>query len=392
MDTIWNRNFVLLSVANLLMATAFYFLLPTLPLYVTGTLHLDKNMVGIILSAYTVAALLIRPFSGVAVDKFGRKSIYLVSFFVFALLFSGYAFAHSFWSMILIRVAHGLAWGVCTTASSTLVVDILPPQKRGEGIGIYGLSMTLAMALGPMIISFASNSGNYQILFFVAVVISFVGWVLVLFVRYPRYFPHESHKKIGLSSLVERKSLPLATNMLFLAITYGGLVAFISLYCKETGVGNAGLFFMVLAIGVSLTRIVSGKVFDLYGPRKILIIGMVFLILGFPLLALIHNLTIYLLSALLLGFGSGIYMPTFQAMVVNLVEPHQRGAANSTLFTMLDLGIGIGMLFTGWFSEQFSISASYLASAVLSIIALILFLGFGSPYYDRQRASFLKEK
>lgn len=382
-DTFWTRNFVFVSIANLLMSIAFYFLIPTLPIYLEAELGVSRGYVGLVLAAYTIAALLIRPFTGMAVDRKGRKVIYLISFLLFSLLFSIYVAATTLIIMLAVRVVHGLAWGVLTTAGSTVVVDIIPPSRRGEGLGVFGLSMTIAMAIGPMFGLWLSASGNYPRLFIGASLLSLAGFILVLLVRYPKFTPPARAEGLWWKRLIEPTALPASLNYLIVMISYGGMLSFISIYAHEIGINNPGLFFLVYAVGITLSRLFAGRLFDRHGPLWIAVIGLSTLSIGFPILALVKSYEGFFISSFILGFGSGIIMPTFQAMVNNLAGPQHRGAANSTLFTALDLGIGLGMIIMGLSSEAIGLANSFIACGVINLGALALFVAYTQRHYFR---------
>ena len=366
------------------MAMSFYFLIPTLPVYFEQILGAEKTDIGIVLSMFAVAALIIRPFTGWAVDRWGRRWIYLVSLLALSLMFPLYGFVYTLGLMAAFRFLHGLAWGITSTSGATIVVDILPPHRRGEGIGLFGLSMTLGMALGPyagmMVIQFFS----YETLFVSGGALSLCGLLMASFVRVPEIKQNASDKSF-FGGLVESKALPASLNVLLLIFAYGGLLSFVSLYGKEIGVENPGVFFILFAAGLGVSRILSGKIFDLRGPLAITITGISMLLAGLPLLAMVKNFAGYCAAAVILGGGYGIVISTFQAMVNNLVQPENRGAANSTLFTAFDLGIGGGMIITGLLSQTVSISGSFLLSSVLIAAGLVVFIFFVNPHYNRYK-------
>ena len=382
-DTFWTRNFIYVSVANLLMSIAFYFLIPTLPIYLETVLGVSRGYVGLVLAAYTIAALIIRPLTGMAVDRKGRKMIYLISFLLFSMLFTGYVAATTLAIMLAIRIVHGLTWGISTTAGSTVVVDIIPPARRGEGLGVFGLSMTIAMAVGPMFGLWLSASGNYPRLFICASLLSLTGFILVLLVKYPKYTPPAYPEGLWWKRLIEPTALPASLNYLIVMISYGGMLSFISIYAHEIGIKNPGFFFLVYAIGITLSRLLAGRLFDRHGPFWITVVGITFLSAGFPILAFIKSYEGFFISSIILGFGSGIIMPTFQAMVNNLAGPQRRGAANSTLFTGLDLGIGLGMIGMGLSSAWIGLTYSFIACCVINLGALVLFILYTQRHYFR---------
>jgi len=382
-NKLWTRDFTLITVANLLMAIAFYFLLPTLPLYLKDKLNATPSQIGLVLSFYTISALIIRPFVGYAIDTFGRKLIYLISFVVFSTLFLGYTIATSILLMIIVRFIHGLTWGSLSTSGSTIAVDMIPASRRGEGISFFGLSMTIAMAIGPMIALSILGQTSYILVFVIASCISIFGLLLAQIIRFPSYSVPLERQRITLGRLIEKKSLVPSLNVLIITINYGTILSFSALYGKEVGVNNSGLFFLLLAIGIGVSRFFSGNIFDKIGPFRILVIGMILLILGFPILFIIPNPIGYHTAGVVIGLGFGIIMPTFQAMVNNLVPPERRGAANSTYFTSFDLGIGIGMILSGVIAEKIGLGKTFLVCSGFVFVALLIFLSFTNKFYKR---------
>lgn len=271
-ETLFKGNFVLIFFASLLLFTAFYILLPTLPVFLTRELKITEGQTGIILAVYTLAALIIRPFTGFMIDRFGRKLFYIPALFVFAFLFLSYPLAGTFALMLVLRFAHGLVWGVTTTTGSTLIVDIVPADRRGEGIGLYGLAMTFPMAIGPLVGMQLSNNNTYTIMFFSAGLLAFLGFSLSLFIKYP-IVPLLENYKFSWSNLLEKSALPVTFNLLLINISYGGLVSFISLYALKTGLGNTGIFFIIFAVGITIARLYMGKIFDRHGPKVLSIVG-----------------------------------------------------------------------------------------------------------------------
>ena len=379
---IFRGNFVLVFVASLLVFTAFYIMLPTLPVFLTRELKIEEGQTGLVLAVYTLAALLIRPFTGFMIDRFGRKWFYILSLLLFAIIFLGYPLAGAFALMLIVRFAHGLVWGVATTTGSTLIVDIVPAERRGEGIGLYGLAMTIPMALGPFTGLHLTQNNNYPLMFLCAGFLAFAGFALTLFIKYPAV-PDAAIIKFSFRNLLESTSLPVTFNLLLINITYGGLVSFVSLYAIKTGIGNTGIFFIVFASGIALARIYMGKIFDRRGPKALSAGGILFLAIGHIILGLFINTTGFMIAGFLLGLGSGVVFPAFQAMVNNLVPPQRRGAANSTLFSGLDLGIGLGMLITGFLSHAIGLPHTYLIYAGLNLIALVFFLFISLTHYQK---------
>ena len=380
-NRLWTKDFSLITTANLLMAVAFYFMVPILPLFLSDNFSATEGQVGLVLSFYTIAALIIRPFAGYAVDTVGRYGIYVGSLLLFTLTFFGYPWSTSILFVLILRFMHGLTWGSMSSAGSTIAVDLVPQKRRGEGIGVFGLSMTIAMAIGPLIAILITGDGDYNKLFFSATAFSFSGLILALFVKVPK-IKRQRHK-FTFSSLIEKKALPVSLNMFFITIPYGGIISFIALYGRSINIESSGIFFLLLAVGIAVSRIVSGKSFDRVGPKKISLLGLGLLIIGLFILALNKNIIGYHLAALILGFGFGILMATFQAIANHNVVAEKRGAANSTYLTFFDLGIGFGMLLVGYLIQVLDYSGAFILCAVIEFLALFVFLFYTMPKFKQ---------
>ena len=194
---LWNRNFTLLTLSNFLMCSAYYSLISTLPVYVSSVLHAPHSIVGLVLSAYAIAAILIRPFTGFGLDYFGRKTIFIASLLVYGLIFNAYVFASTVMIILFLRFAHGLTWGLTTTSNTTLAGDIIPAEKRGEGFGLFGVSTTIGMALGPPIGTFILQHSGYDAMFIAGSVISIISMIMAGLIKYPVYQPLPQNRSNG---------------------------------------------------------------------------------------------------------------------------------------------------------------------------------------------------
>ncbi len=409
LEKIWNKNFTLHWLTNFLTTLGFYMLLPTLPVFAVKVLGASNSQVGYIIGFYSLTAVTIRPLAGYAFDNYGRKQVYIGALILFSIFVFSYNLATSLTFLLVLRFLHGFSWGVTTTGGGTIAADLLPSPRRGEGIGYFGLSMTIAMALGPMIgvwllgsplpflatstASGAGNifsrvflgSGNYGQLFLIAGLTAALAIVIAALVKYP-LIPL-SRKSLTLNAFVESRVLPICAVMLLSTLVYGGLVSFITLYSDELGIANGGLFFLIYAIAMSLTRPIAGKQFDRRGPKIANIIGYSFLIAGYLLLAGSREIYGFLGAGILLGIGNGYVWPTLQTMVINLVEPQRRGVANSTFFSGIDIGIGLGSIVMGWIANQASIGSTFLISAFILVLPAAYLLITVLKDYEKKLAN-----
>ncbi len=381
-ERMWNKDFVLLIMSNFLMYITYYAVISVLPIYLVSELHATKSQVGVVVAAYTIASVLIRPFSGFTLDRFSRRVVFLVALVIYTMLFAGYLVAITMTALILLRFAQGLTWGFTTISGSTIAVDIIPAPKRGEGIGYFGLSTTLGMSVGPVIGLFVCHHWGYTVMFVSGLFISLASLVCAYFIHLPQQSREGKHIPFRLNNLFDKKSIRPSLNVLIIMSTYGGLLSFIALYGREIGIQNTSLFFLIFALGIASSRLAAGKTFDKKGPGKIITLCVLLLIIGFPLLAMVQNAVGFYIAAIIIGFGVGVVFPVFQSMVNNLADANHRGAANSTLYTALDVGMGFGMIMAGLIAEYISIAAIFAISSVVCVIGLIFFRLFVLKFYE----------
>jgi MFS family permease len=380
---IWNRNFVLLTVTNFLMCITYYAIISTLPIYLVNDLHAGKRDVGLVLASYTIASIFIRPFGGYSLDRFGRRTVFLISLIFYTFFFCGYLVASSIALLIILRFLQGLTWGVTTIAGSTIAVDIIPEAKRGEGIGYFSLSTTLGMSIGPVVGLFIAHKLGYTAMFIAGIIVNIVSIICLGMLKLPVLKP--SNVPLSIENLFDKKAILPSVNLFVIMTTYGGLLSFIALFGKEIGIQNTSYFFLVFSAGIGISRLAAGKSFDKRGPGRILTICLTLMIIGFPLLVIFRNPVGFYLAAIIIGFGIGVIFPVFQAVVNGLVEPSRRGAGNSTLYAFLDLGMGLGMVMMGYVAQYLSIASTFIVSSALALTGLIIFRFATLGYYERNK-------
>lgn len=380
-DRIWTRNFIFLLTSNFLMYVTYYAVVSALPIYLVSDIHASKMQVGIVVGVYTIASVLARPFSGFALDRFGRRIIFLLTLLIYSMLFTGYLVAATISSLIILRLAQGITWGFTTVSGSTIAVDNIPASKRGEGIGYFALSTTLGMSAGPVIGLFISHRWGYIAMFISGCFISLASLGCAYAMHLRKRFIVGKRIQLKWNSMFYPDSILLSLNVFITMIAYGGLLSFIALFGHEIGIQNSSLYFLIFSIGIGAARITAGKVFDKNGPRKLITICMLLLITGFPLLAVAKSPMLFYLSAIIIGFGNGVIFPTFQSMITNLADATHRGAANSTLYTAIDLGMGVGMIMAGLIAQHISISAIFLTDTLVCMAGLLFFRFVSLRFY-----------
>ena len=394
-DKLVTKNYIEILAANFLLYFGFWLLIPVLPFYLSEIFNAGNSTIGIILSCYTVAALCIRPFSGYFLDSFARKPLYLLAYFIFMTMFAGYIIAGSLVLFILFRIIHGVSFGMVTVGGNTVVIDIMPSSRRGEGLGYYGLSNNIAMAVGPMSGLFLHDAGmSYTTIFCCSLGSCIAGFICASLVKTP-YKPPVKREPISLDRFILLKGIPAGISLLLLSIPYGMTTNYVAMYAKEIGINaTTGFFFTFMAVGMAISRIFSGKIVDKGKITQVISAGLYIVVFSFFLLsACVYIINwnsmacsiIFFAVALLLGVGFGIMFPAYNTLFVNLAPNNQRGTATSTYLTSWDVGIGIGMLTGGYIAEVSTFDKAYLFGACLTIISMLYFNGKVTPHYHKNK-------
>jgi len=384
-QTIWNRNFILLTLSNFLMCVTYYALISILPVYLSIHLHADNSAIGLVLAVYTIASVTVRPFSGYVLDQYNRKLILMAALLLYTVVFLGYLVALSILFITVLRLTQGIGWGVSTISGATMAVDQIPANKRGEGIGYYSLSTTLGMSIGPIIGLFLVRQWNYPVLFMGLFAIGFLSLLSGSAVSSSNHPIRQSTHSLHWDTMFYPRAMASSFNLLIVMMAYGGLLSFVALYGHGLGVANTSWFFFIFAFGIAISRLTVGKVFDKHGPGVIMTFCLLLDVSGFLLLALWQAPAGYFFSALIIGFGNGVVFPVFQTMVNNLADASHRGAANSTLYTALDLGMGGGMMLVGLVSNHTSLSTAFVLCAVLCFVGLLYFRAIVLNDYTKRK-------
>lgn len=394
-DKLVTSSYCFILAANFLLYFGFWLLIPVLPFYLSEVFSAGNSTIGIILSCYTVAALCIRPFSGYFLDSFARKPLYLMAYFIFMTMFAGYIIAGSLTLFIMFRIIQGVSFGMVTVGGNTVVIDIMPSSRRGEGLGYYGLSNNIAMAVGPMSGLFLHDAGmSFTTIFCCSLGSCMAGFVCASLVKTP-YKPPVRREPISLDRFILLKGIPAGISLLLLSIPYGMTTNYVAMYAKQIGINaTTGFFFTFMAIGMAISRIFSGKIVDRGKITQVISAGLYLVVFSFFLL----SACVYLISwnnmvctivffsvALLLGVGFGIMFPAYNTLFVNLVPNSQRGTATSTYLTSWDVGIGIGMLTGGYIAEVSTFDKAYLFGACLTIVSMLYFNGKVAPNYHKNK-------
>ncbi len=375
-EVLWNREYIKVMVANFSLFFAFYILTPLLPIYLSEHFGASKDVIGLVLSGYTVAALLFRPFSGYVVDSFDRKKV-LVFFMLLSFLFYGlYLLAGTLLLFALVRTLHGGPFGGCTVANSTVAIDVLPSSRRNEGIGYYGLSNNIATAIAPTAgIALYKYFDDFNILFVVALLFALLSTVVAASVKLPTRPVLADKKKLSLDRFFLIRGWFIGANMVFFAICYGVMSNYLAIYAKETlGItSGSGTFFLLLSIGLILSRLQGGKSLREGKLVRNAGVGILISTVGYTVFIISPHPVCFYASALLVGLGNGHLWPAFQNMIISVAHHNERGTANSTLLTSWDLGMGIGIVLGGVIAEYLGYAAAFWTVVAVHVAGVAMF-------------------
>ncbi|WP_290430466.1 MFS transporter [Paramuribaculum intestinale] len=389
-DKLWNREYWKVMTSNFMLFFAFYILTPLLPIYLDAQFAADKHMIGIVLSGYVVATLLVRPFSGFIVDTFDRKRVLTLCFFVFFIMFAGYVGAGTLLMFAIVRTLHGLPFGAATVANSTVAIDVLPASRRNEGIGYYGLSNNLAMAIAPSVgIWIYHATGRFDLLFWLALVIALAGFVSSSRVRLPERRRVIGRPKLSLDHFFLGRAWLMAVNICLFGLCWGVMSNYVAIYGQgELGITDGtGLFFMILAVGLVCARLIGSRSLRRGEIARSGLRGVIFSSLGFLLFAAGAGEWGYYLSALLIGLGNGQMYPAMLNMFIGVARHDQRGTANSSILISWDAGMGLGILFGGFLAQYMSYAAAFGVTALAQLVGALLYGVATCRFFERRRLS-----
>lgn len=384
MEPLWNNNYIKVWWANFMIFFSFMITTPLLPLYLSEEFAADKDTIGIVLSGYTLTALLARPFSGYLVDSFQRKTVLLICYFVFFVIFAGYIVAGSLVLFAIVRTMHGAPMGATAVCNSTVAIDVLHPSRRSEGIGYYGLSNNLATAISPTVgLMVYQMTHNFNYIFTIAFLTAGIGFAINCTVKAKTNEVQPNKDPISLDRFFLLEGTWLGVTMAFLAFSYGVISTYLAVYGKEElgMTSGTGLWFTILCVGLMMSRLVGARSLRKGKALQNASGGMLLSVFGYLLFAGVHNAWGYYGAALIVGLGNGHMWPAFQTMFLDLAPNNKRGTANSTLLTAWDTGIGLGVLGGGCLVEYMGYGAAFWASWIMNAIGVTFFFMYARRHF-----------
>lgn len=374
---LWTKSFICLTIGALLLFLNLQMLLSSFPAYVKNEFQAGDLTVSLVTSVFAISAIAARFMTAWLMRKMNRNVILYIGLGIAALITGLYVIADSIGALLVMRVAYGIGFGMASTIIPTLVSQIIPGRRMGEGIGYFGLSSSLAMSIGPMIgLNVMQQSGF--------VTLSMIGMWTVLaaipLLLFSRSVPPEARKSTEARKGAAVK-IPFNKQLLFpaflnviTAVTYSGLLSFIALFGQFRHLEQVGLFFLFNVVTIIIVRPISGRIFDSRGHSAVLIPAAICLMASLTVLSYATSMRMLIIAALLYGLGFGAIQPTLQAWMLRSSKPEQYGMANSMFYNSTDFGVAAGALILGAISSVSNYAIMYRYSAGFMVLFLIVYV------------------
>ena len=342
--------------------------MPVLPLY-AQRLGLSGQEIGVVIAAFAISSMALRPWAGWAADRYGRRPLMLAGGAVFLLAPLGYGVSLGAFSMTLTRLFHGAGMGLYPTAATAMAADLAPPARRAEILGIFGMAGSLALALGPALGVALSRTLGYVSLFVISTAIGALGLVLIASVR-ETLVERGSHR-FRVRDTLHRGAVFPSLLMLSLMLTYGALITFMPLHADARGL-NPGVFFLVYALALTVARQPAGKMSDRHGRAPVAAAGLAVIAGALVIVALSESGAGLIAAGIVYGIGQGIAQPALVAWSVDGAPATERGRAVGTFYTALELGIAVGGIAAGVSVARAGYAPTFFACAVLVLVAAVI--------------------
>ncbi len=379
-ERIFTRDFTLDMMISLCCSLNYFTLLINITGFAAFRFGSDTAIGGTAAGIYVIGGLLSRIVAGKYIEMVGRKKMLLIGLSFALVMSTTYFFVSSIAMLMAIRFLHGMSYGISSTCTSDIVAKLLPQSRRGEGLGYFFLSITIACAIGPLLGMTLGSSQNYDAVFFVGLVMYSLALVMALILRVPEETLTEEQireaKSFTLNSMFQRSALPLALTVMVFYFSYSGVLAFIASYSEEIGlVETATFFYLSVAAGTLLSRIYAGRIYDEKGPNKVIIPAYVGFIVGMTIFATTSDSLLFLFSGFIIGIGVSIVFSICQSIVVSRTPPRRYGVTTSTFSALNDLGTGLGPSILGILIAAVGFRDMYLVCAFIAFASFLMYWG-----------------
>ncbi|MBU8878210.1 MFS transporter [Bacillus sp. FJAT-29790] len=378
-ERLWTKDFIIVYLINFLLTLVFFSLIVTIAPYAVEKFDASTSVAGLVSSIFIIGVLIGRLVTGRKIQDAGSKKILFTGLILFIITTALYFVAIHLPILLLNRFLHGFALGVASTATGTIIAQIIPKNRRGEGIGYYSLSVILASAIGPLVGIQLTQNGDYSIVFIFNLILS----ILCLLISFTLKIPVFQSKKENLekadhgfkiSNFLEPMAIPISIVALVIGFCYSSVMSFLTFYTKEIQLVEAGsFFFLVYAIIIIISRPFTGRLMDLKGANIVVYPCLIIFSAGMVLFSQAHSGFVLLLAGALIGIGYGNFNSIAQATAIKVTASHRLGLATSTYFILFDLGLGAGPYLLGLLVPIIGYRGLFLAIAFVALLSIVLY-------------------
>ena len=380
-EKLFNTGFITITTINFIVFLIYYCFVVITAKFATSELGASPAQAGFAAGIYIIGTLIARLYIGKKLELIGRKQMLRFGAIIYLITTIAYLISTNIIILDTVRFLNGFAYGTISTAANAIVTAYIPKSRNGEGINYYGLSTSLAAAIGPFIGILLLPIVGFKSVIILAIVLSVLVTVACYLFPVQNIELTDDHKKLlnswSLNTFIEYKVLFISIVAFLIGLSYSSVLGFVSIYADNLGLSTAGAFFFVVyALIITFTRPFAGQIFDAKGENAVMYPSFIFLAIGLLTLSYTTTSFMLLLSGALIGLGYGTFMSNGQAVCLKLVEPSKVSIALSTYFIGLDLGLGFGPYALGTVHSFLSYSGIYVLCAVLTVAVAILYAIF----------------
>jgi MFS family permease len=393
-EKLWSKDYIFVVLAGTGLVFCNYLFFAAMPVF-AQSLTGSVAYAGLVITVFTIPALFSRPIAGILSDKYGRTTLLIVAAVLCAIACLLYNFVSILIMLLLVRALHGIGFGIHSTCAGAVVPDVVPKSRLAEGVGLSGILNTFAIGIAPGVALTIIGQGdlqNFRMLFMVALGMCVVSLILDCGITYER-----KNKKLAKNNptlldntdkVIEKLPptflgfeyavFPVAIVLLLLYTGISSINSFIFLFAIERQLGNIGLFFTFLAVGLFFSRLLMGRVADKYGADVIIIPGLIVFAVCFLLIPFAKSPIYLYLISFPFGIAQGAVPPVMNAMLFKRCSDQRRGTASAAFFASIDIGYAFGSLMFGVIAASFNYYFVYGGAMVCTVFALGIYLAIVS--------------
>lgn len=388
-ERLFTKDFVLDTAISLCCSLNYFTLLINITGYAMLTFGATSTEAGLAAGIYVIGGLISRVTLGKYVEMVGRKKMLILGLSIALIMSVTYFFVSSMAVLYIVRFLHGTAYGISSTCTNDIIARILPQSRRGEGLGYFLLSVTIATAIGPLLGMGFGQDGNYTAVFTVGLIMYSVALVLALFLKVPEETLTEEQKaearSFGLKHLFQFSAVPLAITCMVFYFAYSGVLSFISSYAEAINLVEAAMYFyLAVAVGTLISRLTTGKIYDSRGPNIVMFPAYIAFFVGMVAFSQATSAVVLLCAGFVIGYGVSIVYTINQAIVVSKSPARRYGVTTSTFAAIVDLGSGLGPSIMGMILAFAGYREMYLICAFISLISLVMYWFIHGRRYGKE--------